>query len=122
MKAFVINVIGDVGLVLAAILLQRDTGALDFRRCSSGRPEAFTQNEWLIVAICLLILVGAFAKSAQLPLHTWLAGRDGRPDAGLRADPRRDDGHRRRLPDRAHASAVRARADRRRHLGRDRCR
>ena len=26
MKAFVINVIGDVGLVLAAILIQRDTG------------------------------------------------------------------------------------------------
>src|SRR5437764_2330364 len=30
MKAFVINVIGDVGLVLAAIILQRDTGALDY--------------------------------------------------------------------------------------------
>ena len=30
MKAFVINVIGDVGLVFAAILLQRDTGALDY--------------------------------------------------------------------------------------------
>ena len=27
----------------------------------------------MIVAICLLILVGAFAKSAQIPLHTWLA-------------------------------------------------
>ena len=32
----------------------------------------FAQNSWLIVAICLLIMVGAFAKSAQLPLHTWL--------------------------------------------------
>ena len=42
------------------------------------------------------------------------AGRDGGPDAGLRADPRGDDGHRRRLPDRAHAPAVRARADGRR--------
>ena len=41
-------------------------------------------------------------------------GRDGGPDAGLRADPRGDDGHRRRLPDRAHAPAVRARADGRR--------
>ena len=30
MKAFVINVVGDVGLVLAAILIQRDTGALDY--------------------------------------------------------------------------------------------
>ena len=32
----------------------------------------YSQNEWVIVAICLLILVGAFAKSAQIPLHTWL--------------------------------------------------
>ena len=38
-------------------------------------------------------------------------GRDGGPDAGLRADPRGDDGHGRRLPDRAHAPALRAGAD-----------
>ena len=42
------------------------------------------------------------------------AGRDGGPHPGLRPDPRRHDGHRRRLPDRAHAPAVRAGADRRR--------
>ncbi len=35
------------------------------------------------------------------------ARRDGRPDAGQRADPCGDDGHGRRLPDRAHAPAVR---------------
>jgi NADH-quinone oxidoreductase subunit L len=73
MKAFVINVIGDVALVLAAILLQRETGALEFQSVFARAPHSFTVNEWLIVAICLLILVGAFAKSAQLPLHTWLA-------------------------------------------------
>jgi NADH-quinone oxidoreductase subunit L len=73
MKAFVINVIGDVGLVLAAILLQKDTGALDFPGAFARAPEVFSQNEGAIVVICLLILVGAFAKSAQLPLHTWLA-------------------------------------------------
>ena len=73
MKAFVINVIGDVGLVLAAILLQRDTGALDFAaRVRARAARCSSQNEWVIVAICLLILVGAFAKSAQIPLHTWL--------------------------------------------------
>ena len=37
-------------------------------------------------------------------------GRDGGPDAGLRAHPRRHDGHRGRLPDRAHAPVLRARA------------
>jgi NADH-quinone oxidoreductase subunit L len=72
MKAFVINVVGDVGLVLAAILLQRDTGALDFPTAFERAPEVFTPNGWPIVAICLLIMVGAFAKSAQIPLHTWL--------------------------------------------------
>jgi NADH-quinone oxidoreductase subunit L len=71
-KAFVINVIGDVGLVLAAILLQRDTGHLDYPGVFEAAPRVFEQNEWVIVAICLLIMVGAFAKSAQIPLHTWL--------------------------------------------------
>ncbi len=72
MKAFVINVIGDVGLVLAAIILQRDTGALDYGAVFARAGEVYSQNEWVIVAVCLLILVGAFAKSAQVPLHTWL--------------------------------------------------
>ena len=39
------------------------------------------------------------------------AGRDGRPDAGLGADPRGDDGHGRRLHDRPERRALRARAD-----------
>ncbi|MGH2979930.1 MAG: NADH-quinone oxidoreductase subunit L [Solirubrobacterales bacterium] len=73
MKAFVINVVGDVGLVLAAILLQRDTGRLDYPGVFEAAPRVFEQNEWVIVAVCLLILLGAFAKSAQIPLHTWLA-------------------------------------------------
>ena len=71
-KAFVINVVGDVGLVIAAILIQRDTGALDFPAVFARAGSVWHHNEWVIVAICLLILVGAFAKSAQIPLHTWL--------------------------------------------------
>ena len=72
MKAFVINVIGDVGLVIAAILIQRDTGALDFPGVFAKAGDTWSQNEWTVVVICLLILVGAFAKSAQIPLHSWL--------------------------------------------------
>ena len=34
--------------------------------------EVFSRNQADLVAGCLLILVGAFAKSAQVPLHTWL--------------------------------------------------
>jgi NADH-quinone oxidoreductase subunit L len=71
-KAFVINVIGDVGLVIAAFLLLNETGALDYAGVFAGAEEAFGRNDGTLVAACLLILVGAFAKSAQLPLHTWL--------------------------------------------------
>jgi NADH-quinone oxidoreductase subunit L len=72
MKAFVINVVGDIGLVLAAFLIFRELGSFDYGTVFERAPEAFATNEWTIVAICLLLLVGAFAKSAQLPFHTWL--------------------------------------------------
>jgi NADH-quinone oxidoreductase subunit L len=72
MKAFVINVVGDIGLVLAALLIFRELGSFDYGEVFEKAPGAFSTNEWTIVAICLLLLVGAFAKSAQLPLHTWL--------------------------------------------------
>ena len=72
MKAFVINVIGDVGLVLAAFLLFRELGTFDYLQVFEAAPGHFAPNDGTIVAICLLLLVGAFAKSAQLPLHTWL--------------------------------------------------
>jgi NADH-quinone oxidoreductase subunit L len=71
-KAFVINVVGDAGLVLGAFLLFSETGALDYAGVFAG-AENLGRNDGTLVAACLLLLVGAFAKSAQLPLHTWLA-------------------------------------------------
>ncbi|HKP88710.1 MAG TPA: NADH-quinone oxidoreductase subunit L [Thermoleophilaceae bacterium] len=72
MKAFVMNVIGDVGMVVGAFLLFRETGALDYVGVFEKTHDAFSVNDGTLVAACLLFLVGAFAKSAQLPLHTWL--------------------------------------------------
>jgi NADH-quinone oxidoreductase subunit L len=72
MKAFVINVVGDVGMVLAAFLIVGEVGSFDYTEVFSAAPGAWSVNEGEIVAICLLLCVGAFAKSAQLPLHTWL--------------------------------------------------
>ncbi len=73
-KAFVINVVGDVGLVLGTYFIFKHTGTLDllktFHRTAAG---AFgTHGDGDLVAGCILLLVGAFAKSAQIPLHTWL--------------------------------------------------
>jgi len=72
MKAFVINVVGDIGMVLAAFLIFRELGSFDYGVVFARAPEAFTTNEWTVTAICLLLLLGVCAKSAQLPLHTWL--------------------------------------------------
>ncbi|HWW67469.1 MAG TPA: NADH-quinone oxidoreductase subunit L [Solirubrobacterales bacterium] len=72
MKAFVINVVGDIGLVLATLLIFRELGTFEYGQVFARAPHVFHTNEWTVTAICLLLLVGAFAKSAQLPLHTWL--------------------------------------------------
>ena len=55
----------------------------------------------ILTAITPAALRRRIGKSAQIPALRLAAGRDGRADAGLRADPRRDDGHGRRLHGRA---------------------
>ena len=70
-KAFVINVVGDVGLVLGTYFIFKTTGTLDFLGAFESAGD-FAVNDGDLVAGCLLLLVGAFAKSAQVPLHTWL--------------------------------------------------
>jgi len=57
---------------VAAFLVFDKTGALDYAGIFGQADSAFGHNDGTLVAACLLILVGAFAKSAQLPLHTWL--------------------------------------------------
>jgi NADH-quinone oxidoreductase subunit L len=71
-KAFVINTVGDVGLVIATFILLKHTGTVDFQKTFARAPHVFTHNQTDLVIACLLLGVGAFAKSAQVPLHTWL--------------------------------------------------
>jgi NADH-quinone oxidoreductase subunit L len=71
-KAFVINVVGDVGLVLGTYFIFRGTGSLDFLKSFEAVGDEFARNDGELVAGCIGLLVGAFAKSAQVPLHTWL--------------------------------------------------
>src|SRR4051794_18253342 len=72
MKAFVINVVGDIGMVLAAFFIFRDLGTFDLLDLFGKAQSTFHTNQGVAIAICLLLMVGAFAKSAQIPLHTWL--------------------------------------------------
>jgi NADH-quinone oxidoreductase subunit L len=68
-KAFVMNAIGDATMALAFFLLIQKTGTLDFERVF---PRAGSLGGWAANLIALGLLGGAVAKSAQLPLQTWL--------------------------------------------------
>ena len=71
-KAFVMNVIGDVGMVIAALMIFDHFGTISFLEVFAQAPDKFLPNDDAMLMITLFLLVGAFAKSAQIPLHTWL--------------------------------------------------
>ena len=119
-KAFVINVVGDVGLVLGTFFIFRTIGVLDYGPLFHGVQQAFTKNDPSLVAGMLLILRRRVRQVRAGPAAHVAPGRDGGPDAGLRPDPRRDDGDGRRVPDRPPAPAVRVGADRGRRRRGDR--
>jgi NADH-quinone oxidoreductase subunit L len=71
-KAFVMNAIGDVGIIVAVFFMVRDLGTTNFstvfHTASSHWAKGSADANW----VAGLLLVGAVAKSAQIPLHTWL--------------------------------------------------
>src|SRR5712692_8534956 len=67
-KAFVMNAVGDATFALALFLLIEHTGRLDFKGAFAAAPSGGT----VATLIALGLLGGAVAKSAQIPLHTWL--------------------------------------------------
>lgn len=71
-KAFVVNRIGDFGLLLAIILMFLVFRSLDFETIFFRAPLAAAAMPGVILAITLLMLLGVAGKSAQLPLFVWL--------------------------------------------------
>ncbi|TMF28672.1 MAG: NADH-quinone oxidoreductase subunit L, partial [Chloroflexi bacterium] len=83
-KAFVMNVIGDVGMILGAFVLFVTYHSLTFADvfrsidlggCSPTSPYSCAPHivdSGSLELAAFLLLVGAVAKSAQIPLHTWL--------------------------------------------------
>ncbi|MBV8460349.1 MAG: NADH-quinone oxidoreductase subunit L [Candidatus Eremiobacteraeota bacterium] len=68
-KALIMNVIGDVGIMVAIFLMYAHFGSLSYKVIFANVTSAGTSAlDW----IGIWLLVGAVAKSAQLPLHTWL--------------------------------------------------
>jgi NADH-quinone oxidoreductase subunit L len=75
LKAFIVNRIGDVGLILGMVFMFHAFGSLDLvdiaDNAGSLTPEALWEFGPATIA-CLLLFVGATGKSAQIPLHVWL--------------------------------------------------
>jgi NADH-quinone oxidoreductase subunit L len=71
-KAFVMNALGDATFALALFIVIAQTGALSFTPVFERAPEALGESTTLSVLVALGLLGGAVAKSAQIPLHTWL--------------------------------------------------
>ena len=68
-KAFVMNRVGDAGLALAMFLMFSTFGTLSYSGVFAGAPAA---SQGVLNAMGLLLLLGACAKSAQVPLQAWL--------------------------------------------------
>jgi NADH-quinone oxidoreductase subunit L len=68
-KAFVMNRVGDAGLALGMFLMFSTFGTLSYAGVFAGAPSA---SHGALTAMGLLLLLGACAKSAQVPLQAWL--------------------------------------------------
>ncbi|MFA6916809.1 MAG: NADH-quinone oxidoreductase subunit L [Parachlamydiales bacterium] len=71
-KAFVVNRIGDLGLLLGILLTFALFGTSEISTINTLAGQQFAVGAPIIVLLTLLYFVGATGKSAQIPLHTWL--------------------------------------------------
>jgi NADH-quinone oxidoreductase subunit L len=68
-KAFLMNRVGDVGLALAIFILWVQIGSVQYTEVFAGIGQVDTGA---VVAITVLLLLGAAGKSGQFPLQAWL--------------------------------------------------
>jgi NADH-quinone oxidoreductase subunit L len=79
-KAFLVNRVGDFGLIIAIALIYLTFGSVNFTDVFAAVPQHLNDSFTLlgaefnaITTIAILLFVGAMGKSAQIGLHTWLA-------------------------------------------------
>jgi len=74
-KAFVVNRVGDFGLLLGILGLFWATKSFDFKEIAVGISQSMMDHSlpsWAPLLLCFLVFLGPMAKSAQFPLHVWL--------------------------------------------------
>ena len=112
-KAFITNRIGDWGFVLGVFLIFYTFGTLDFRAVQNAAAAMPVETAHFgVLSLDLPAAVRRRDRQERADSAVRLAaGRDGRPDAGVGADPRGDDGDGGRLHGGPQRRAVLARAD-----------
>lgn len=70
-KAFIMNRIGDLGLLMGIFMIALQTNALDYLSVAQN-ASIFQLDGPVIIFICASLFIGAVGKSAQFPLYTWL--------------------------------------------------
>lgn len=72
-KAFIMNRIGDLGFLLGIFLIISHFGSVEYADIFGKVAEGgYISGDKTLMAITLLLFVGAMGKSAQIPLYTWL--------------------------------------------------
>ncbi len=71
-KAFIINRIGDLGLILGMCMIFFHTGTLRYDDLFISESAASGLHGWDLHLAAIFLFIGAMGKSAQIPLHTWL--------------------------------------------------
>ena len=69
-EAFIMNRIADLGMLIGIFLVYWNTGTLQYHEAFAAMPGLDTAT---LTWIGIFLFVGAMGKSAQFPLHTWLA-------------------------------------------------
>ncbi len=110
-KAFITNRIGDLGFLIGMFLLFYATGTLSVPDITAAATPGgpLMHPLWGQTVAFWIGAVPVRGRDGQVgadPALRLAAGRHGRPHAGLGADPRRHDGDRGRLHDRAHARGL----------------
>lgn len=72
-KAFIMNRIGDLGLLIGLFLILAQFGTLEYSELADKLlVEKVEPTTWMMFGITICLFIGATGKSAQIPLFTWL--------------------------------------------------
>lgn len=71
-KAFLVNRVADVALLIAIILLAWNWGTLNIRDLIEQVTVKREEASATLQIVAVLLVIGAMGKSAQLPFHIWL--------------------------------------------------